>query len=340
MTSTLSTLSNIIYDLDKISEYYIPNEIFYYILITAGFVTGINRSTNLIIHNRIRLQIKNWLERIRVKTKWEDIDPNNTTDLYQRERNWKYLIKLYQHRKKDLPIEELTYFYSNSGFDRTIFYSKCHTIKSIDLLDINYEMIRDILVSQKKRFGTKELETLNTMVKQTDIYPKLRVGDIIWFDLDTDLYIHQEIWNGQSFQRFDFKTTKYITGTIPKNFHIQDYPTADYFGLIRPNKLVWLRTNKDNLKLVRDFGNDILKYRTIDKYIIYSIQSEFKQKYETQNEVLLEYLIDVTKVKIQDQLMQSNLLAAEVDEIWKVLSTDIDEQLEETPGSILTSILM
>jgi len=110
-------------------------------------------------------------------------------------------------------------------------------------------------------------------------------GDIIQFKNSGNLINDGKlIYDGKIFHSLSYELDE--MGHVPRTFAINEFPIVAYFSKVIPNnKIVWLKSSFYQPILLKIFDNVIYKYKTFDKYFIYSPLNNFQNIYLTHSKI-------------------------------------------------------
>jgi hypothetical protein len=191
------------------------------------------------------------------------------------------LWNIYQKRIDNYPSRELIEIATKKGLDKYIFHSKDypytiygkdyvygHNLSNDDLHDVN--IINRILKDKIKEYG-------------------MRKGDILTLTYKDDYYIvNGFVYDGEKLVKFTFFPNQY--GNLPKDIHINDFPTTDYFKYSLTND-TFVPFNTTDQKIIdkveysyRDinpnFENlEFYLYKTNKDYYVWSINNELEKEW-------------------------------------------------------------
>lgn len=242
------------------------------ILTTAGYSSGINQQTNVMVHNLLPAIIKNWLKSINCQTDLNTIP----------EDQFPFLIQLYQTRVGDRPRSELIQQLVAQGFDQYIFYSKLYQfpvgkLDKTNLYDrkIDQEYFEESdysIVKNMIEYEPYEIKSVEHIIKKYFDYTKLRKGDVLEIKFNPQDIHMKYVYDGtELWMSYDngYSSSDYPPPEVP----IQDFPLVDYFKVSYDSDKVQFKINTDDLVLIKEFyaddPNHICKYSTLDGYIIY-----------------------------------------------------------------------
>jgi hypothetical protein len=253
-----------------------------YILILLGVVGGISKQIDIFVNNNLQIELKKWIKRINIKTKFEDIGRDQI----------KYLIQFFYKRIGDRPDQNLIQSV-DLNFDRSLFYSKKIFFEGGENFTVDEDIELSEALLDESDFANIGIEKLESWVRKCIDFKEIREGDVVSFTEESKSYRNDGIviYNGKNIEYLDYTHNDY--GHVVKTICINDYPVIDYFAnTIDHNNLVWLRGTKEKLKLLKIIVLDkstIFKYITSDNYIIYTYNKNFENIYLEKDCLILEF---------------------------------------------------
>lgn len=297
------------------------------ILTTAGYSTGINQETHLMVQNQLPNIVRSWLKSINVKA------PLETISNVQME----FLILLYQSRVGNRPRSELIFEFAEKGFDRSdIFYSYEHTLPVENLSSSDQNRIKSFFTYQNNNLRTRKnqenLKELQRMAKSLLEFKTITQGDTIRFGTgDRNDYVL--VWNGSELVELINYLDDY--GSLSPDILIQDYPLVDYFKYtIDHNEIVWLKADPNQVKLIANFQNVFYKYQIgSDPNNSYIVYTRVKELFKNGNIQFFDYItVDNRRhlLGFIDEVMHEELSPHALRELIRSVKTDLKETFKQT----------